>query len=546
MAKNDITYAYFGSLEKSYDEKGFLHIKGVATDDSVDLDEQICDPDWLADAMDKWMGIGNIREMHQSKAVGKATSMERVGNKWWIEAKVVDKDAALKLEEDIYSGLSVGIKGARVIKDASAPGGRIVGGSIVEISVVDRPANSNARLELLKGVAVATVETSTEVEADLTKTSDLNAEAIYNQVSGDAESAKPITGDTAFQPCNNCGGTGFKSNVAENDIESVECENCAGTGVQPEGQHENIRQDSPSIPADSNDVNSMMKEVDGDLEKKDYSDAERADMADAGEALPNGGFPIKTVKDLKNAIQSIGRAKNRAEAIAHIKTRAKALGREDLIPDTFKAVEHDEATLEQVRSAMIALIKAELDEMLAGDEDETCDVQELLCALSIFLEWWEGESDESETVAPFKMDDDDEDEVTPAELAFVGLGVSADIIKAAVATEATDADKTALRDEFRKALGVDEEIATYKAALAEQEEGIMTLKAALDEIREMAVPGGPALRQTQQQTQVSAKGTALRVEAERLRYTAAQLHNPELRGEYLESAKRLEAEADNL
>ena len=93
---------------------------------------------------------------------------------------------------------------------------------------------------------------------------------------------------------------------------------------------------------------------------------------------------------------------------------------------------------------------------------------------------------------------------------------------------------------------MDEEIATYKAALAEQEEGIMTLKAALDEIREMAVPGGPALRQTQQQTQVSAKGTALRVEAERLRYTAAQLHNPELRGEYLESAKRLEAEADNL
>ena len=545
MAKNEIIHAYVGDLVAKRGEDGHLRVKGLATDATLDLDEQICDPEWLKSAMPAWMEIGNIREMHQSKAVGKAMEMSATGNGGYVvEAKIVDKNAAQMVEEGIYTGFSVGIKGARVIKDASAPGGRIVGGKIVEVSLVDRPANPSAVIEIAKSVDGELVKGS--AVTDLDKTSDLNAEAIYNQVSGDAESAKPITGDTAFQPCNNCGGTGFKSNVAENDIESVECENCAGTGVQPEGQHENIRQDSPSIPADSNDVNSMMKEVDGDLEKKDYSDAERADMADAGEALPNGGFPIKTVKDLKNAIQSIGRAKNRAEAIAHIKTRAKALGREDLIPDTFKAVEHDEATLEQVRSAMIALIKAELDEMLAGDEDETCDVQELLCALSIFLEWWEGESDESETVAPFKMDDDDEDEVTPAELAFVGLGVSADIIKAAVATEATDADKTALRDEFRKALGVDEEIATYKAALAEQEEGIMTLKAALDEIREMAVPGGPALRQTQQQTQVSAKGTALRVEAERLRYTAAQLHNPELRGEYLESAKRLEAEADNL
>jgi len=545
MAKNDIIHAYVGDLVAKRGEDGHLRVKGLATDATLDLDEQICDPEWLKSAMPAWMEIGNIREMHQSKAVGKAMEMSATGNGGYVvEAKIVDKNAAQMVEEGIYTGFSVGIKGARVIKDASAPGGRIVGGKIVEVSLVDRPANPSAVIEIAKSVDGELVKGS--AVTDLDKTSDLNAEAIHHQVSGDADSAKPEVGDTAFQPCNNCGGTGFKSNVPENDIESVECENCAGTGVQPEGQHENIRQDSPSIPADSNDVNSMMKEVDGDLEKKDYSDAERADMADAGEALPNGGFPIKTVKDLKNAIQSIGRAKNRAEAIAHIKTRAKALGREDLIPDTFKAVEHDEATLEQVRSAMIALIKAELDEMLAGDEDETCDVQELLCALSIFLEWWEGESDESETVAPFKMDDDDEDEVTPAELAFVGLGVSADIIKAAVATEATDADKTALRDEFRKALGVDEEIATYKAALAEQEEGIMTLKAALDEIREMAVPGGPALRQTQQQTQVSAKGTALRVEAERLRYTAAQLHNPELRGEYLESAKRLEAEADNL
>lgn len=59
---------------------------------------------------------------------------------------------------------------------------------------------------------------------------------------------------------------------------------------------------------------------------------EREKLAKQDKAMPHGGFPIATVADLKNAIQSIGRAKDPAAAKAHIKRRAKALGREDLIP----------------------------------------------------------------------------------------------------------------------------------------------------------------------------------------------------------------------
>ena len=43
---SDITYAYLGNLTKSRDDKGFLHIKGLASDDTLDLDGQICDPEW--------------------------------------------------------------------------------------------------------------------------------------------------------------------------------------------------------------------------------------------------------------------------------------------------------------------------------------------------------------------------------------------------------------------------------------------------------------------------------------------------------------------
>lgn len=40
---------------------------------------------------------------------------------------------------------------------------------------------------------------------------------------------------------------------------------------------------------------------------------------------------------MKNAIQAIGRAKDPTKAKAWIKKRAKALGKEDLLPDTWKA-----------------------------------------------------------------------------------------------------------------------------------------------------------------------------------------------------------------
>lgn len=68
------------------------------------------------------------------------------------------------------------------------------------------------------------------------------------------------------------------------------------------------------------------------LTEREYSDEERAKLADKGFALPDGSYPIKDVDDLKNAIQAYGRAKDQAAAAKHIVKRAKALGAEDLVP----------------------------------------------------------------------------------------------------------------------------------------------------------------------------------------------------------------------
>tara|TARA_R100000544_G_scaffold34223_1_gene20943 strand:- start:156 stop:749 length:594 start_codon:yes stop_codon:yes gene_type:complete len=65
-----------------------------------------------------------------------------------------------------------------------------------------------------------------------------------------------------------------------------------------------------------------------------YSDEERMELADKGFALSDGSYPIKDLKDLKNAIMAYGRAKDQARTAKFIVKRAKALGAEDLIPDT--------------------------------------------------------------------------------------------------------------------------------------------------------------------------------------------------------------------
>jgi hypothetical protein len=85
-------------------------------------------------------------------AAGVATEYEAKADGHYIEALIVDPTSVKKIEAGVLKGFSIGIKHPRVIRDAKAANGRIVGGQIVEISVVDRPANSNAKMTIAKAV----------------------------------------------------------------------------------------------------------------------------------------------------------------------------------------------------------------------------------------------------------------------------------------------------------------------------------------------------------------------------------------------------------
>jgi hypothetical protein len=70
--------------------------------------------------------------------------------------------------------------------------------------------------------------------------------------------------------------------------------------------------------------------------KRDPSTAVRERMAEAGTAMPDGSFPIANATDLRNAIQSVGRAKDYSAAKEHIIRRARALGMINTLPEDWK------------------------------------------------------------------------------------------------------------------------------------------------------------------------------------------------------------------
>lgn len=142
-------YAEIVKAERNAD--GDLVVVGKATGPDLDLDQQICDPAWLGKAMPAWFSTGgNIREQHSSIAAGVATDLAQDGDSWMVTSTIVDPVSAKKVEAGVLKGYSVGIKAPRVITDKAAPGGRIVDGQIVEVSLVDRPCNPTCTLSLAK------------------------------------------------------------------------------------------------------------------------------------------------------------------------------------------------------------------------------------------------------------------------------------------------------------------------------------------------------------------------------------------------------------
>jgi hypothetical protein len=404
----DIAYSYAALVKADKNDDGTLTVYGKATDDTLDIDQQICDDSWLKTAMPEWMAAGgNVREQHSSIAAGVATEYEyKQGDGHYVRALVVDPVSVKKVETGVLKGFSIGIRSPRVVRDEKAAGGRIVGGTVVELSLVDRPANPNAKLMLAKAAENGELMTI--------KQGVPTPKEVFAKKSGDVEDAP----------------------VVEEEIPAVE-ETVDAPAEAPEVVAEVVAEDAPAEDAPAEDE--AEKSVEGDVVKSDDPS------------------------------------------------------------------EHD-ALYQNAIAAIVALIKAEADELVGGD-DERDDIKHLLKAQKHLEQWHKREADKGE-VTPVETDDvasDDEDGLADV----LELSADAEAVKMCDKCDKSldmcmCADKSATLDfsdeqvtaVIEKAVAsaksaVSEELEQLKSALKAVEAEKVELAEELSEAKKAAIPGGP-------------------------------------------------------
>ncbi len=124
-------------------------VEGIASTETVDSDGEVAEYEAIKEALPEFMKYGNLREMHQLKAAGVVfeATPDDATRTIRIKAKVVDKDAWLKVKEGVYKGFSIGGRALQRL------GNRIKKFRFNEISLVDRPANPDALITLFKADA---------------------------------------------------------------------------------------------------------------------------------------------------------------------------------------------------------------------------------------------------------------------------------------------------------------------------------------------------------------------------------------------------------
>lgn len=196
----DTTAVFAPLLKSEKQEDGSLLVTGLAADPTLDIDEQRCDPEWLKAAMPKWFQWGNIREQHSQVAAGVATEYKQAdGDKHVITARVVDPNSIKKVEAGVLKGFSIGIKNHRLAVDKDARGGRIIDGEIVEVSLVDRPANPACRLTVAKSATAGVEVSPDEFDKGLVKVEDLQEGVVEADVTSEKAAETDADAGTATE-----------------------------------------------------------------------------------------------------------------------------------------------------------------------------------------------------------------------------------------------------------------------------------------------------------------------------------------------------------
>jgi hypothetical protein len=159
-----ILYGELTKLEALDD--GSIRVHGIASTGARDAAGEIVLPEAVRAALPAYMAFGAIREMHQPRAAGAALSAEvDEDGATRLCAHVIDPVAVQKVKAGVYKGLSIG--GKVLSRDPVDPS-VITSIRLDEISLVDRPCNPEAVIDLWKaqGLGPKAAPTNAEVLAE--------------------------------------------------------------------------------------------------------------------------------------------------------------------------------------------------------------------------------------------------------------------------------------------------------------------------------------------------------------------------------------------
>ena len=300
----DLLQVSFPILKWEEDADGDLIVKGIATDGTVDADEQIVDPVWSAKALNTWSATGaNVRQSHDPRhPVGKGLSVEidRNGSgKHWVTSVIVDPLAQKLVKKGVLTAYSIGIARPVIKHDPTgrARGGVIVGGELAELSIVDRPSNKSSYLEIAKSAANGDIEFTGKMHAD-------------DDVIAKFAGAEVMKADNRFSS-----SQVFPDVPEDMSLTFTPADLAKILKSKIIDQH----YDELALKA--------LYDAEEAVYKRNVNTAERRSLASEGNALSDGSYPIANAGDLHNAAHLARTGHGNAEAAKKlVARRAKELG----------------------------------------------------------------------------------------------------------------------------------------------------------------------------------------------------------------------------
>lgn len=323
----EITRPYFMSFpieRMETTDDGDLLVYGKATDATLDHDQQVVDPAFSAKAIAEWMATGgNIREAHNPQrpvGVGVEAHTDETGASW-VKGLVVDPTAKKLVAKGVLRAYSVGIANPTIERDITgkARGGIIKAGKIVELSLVDRPANPSCGFQLVKSASNGDAEYVGKVFG--------TEDAIQKALSMDT--APKTAGDVSdFNPAD------FEVSFSPNDMAELVMKKMAARYAEKR-----------------------------DFDRGVGGGVDRDKLPESDFAGPHRSFPIVSQGDVSDALHLVGHADNPDAVRARIRSIADRKG--------FSMPESASADSKKVRDEL-AIAKADIGG--AGPlADEDCE-----------------------------------------------------------------------------------------------------------------------------------------------------------------------------